>query len=57
MISVHIFPGRDGGYYVRLVASNGETLSVSESFRTKFNAKRHTKRFFPQYVIKEVDAA
>ncbi len=55
VIAVHVFPGRDGGYFVRLVASNGETLSISESFRTKWNAKRHAKRFFPQLPIKELE--
>jgi uncharacterized protein YegP (UPF0339 family) len=38
-----IFKGQDGGYYYHLVASNGQILAVSESYRTKWGAKRGAK--------------
>lgn len=42
------------GWYVRLIASNGEKLTVSEAYFSKYNATRAAKRVFPnlerQYV-------
>lgn len=40
-------------WYVRLKAANGETLSISESFRTKWNARWHAKRFYPSLRIED----
>lgn len=39
------------GWYVRLVAANGEKLSVSEAYYSKWNAKRAAKRVFPNLEI------
>lgn len=44
---VSLYPGGDKGWYVRLVAGNGETISVSEKYATKWNAKRAAKKNFP----------
>jgi uncharacterized protein DUF1508 len=35
-----LFPGRKRRWFVRLVASNGETLAISQAYATKWNAKR-----------------
>ncbi|MEM6785466.1 MAG: YegP family protein [Bacteroidota bacterium] len=34
-----LFKGRDGQYYFRLKAVNGETIAVSEGYTTKASAK------------------
>ncbi len=54
---VQIFKG--GGrqpWYVRLVASNGQVLAVSEGYRTKWNAKRGARRMYPGLTVREVKA-
>lgn len=54
---VEIFKG--GGrqpWYVRLVAANGQTLSISEGYYSKWNAKRAAKRMFPGLEIVEGEA-
>lgn len=55
MNTVHIFRG--GGaqpWYVRLVSSNGQVLSVSEGYFSKWNAKRAAHKMFPDTPIKEL---
>lgn len=45
---VDLFKG--GGihrWYLRLVASNGKTLALSEGYLTKWNAKRAAAKNFP----------
>jgi uncharacterized protein YegP (UPF0339 family) len=44
------------GWYVRLVAGNGEKLNVSEAYFSKWNAKRAARRMFPDAPVKIVDA-
>ncbi len=34
------------GYFLRLVGANNKTLAVSESYVTKFNARRAAKKNF-----------
>lgn len=49
------FPGRKKEWYVRLKAGNHETLNTSEGFATKWNAKRHAKKIFPNLEVKPLD--
>lgn len=52
---VHIFRG--GGaqpWFVRLVSGNGQVLSISEGYYSKWNAKRAARRMFPHLPIREV---
>ncbi len=42
------------GWYVRLIATNGEKLTVSEAYYSKWNAKRAAKRVFPGMDIRQV---
>jgi hypothetical protein len=42
-------------WYVRVVAGNGEIVSISEGFVSKYNAKRHARRFHPDLEIREVE--
>jgi hypothetical protein len=52
---VQVFKG--GGHqpwYVRLVSQNGQVLSISEGYATKWNAKRAARRMFPESVVVEV---
>jgi uncharacterized protein YegP (UPF0339 family) len=34
-------------WYVRLIAENGEVLTVSEGYYSKWNAQRAARRVFP----------
>jgi hypothetical protein len=50
---------RGGGrqpWYVRLVSGNGQVLSISEGYATKWNAKRAARRMFPGLTVVEVAA-
>lgn len=52
---VQIFKG--GGaqpWFVRLVSSNGQVLSISEGYFSKWNAKRAARRMFRGVPIREV---
>jgi hypothetical protein len=54
-LRVQVFKG--GGqqpWYVRLVSQNGQVLSISEGYATKWNAKRAARRMFPESVVVEV---
>lgn len=42
--------GASGRWYVKLVAANHETLSVSETFYSKWNAKRAARKLVPNDV-------
>jgi uncharacterized protein YegP (UPF0339 family) len=62
MLTAQVFKGEvskyPGGYklwYVRLVAENGEIVSVSEGYITKWNAKRAAKKNFPTLKLVVVD--
>ena len=52
---VHIFRGKGlRNWRVRLVASNGRTLSISEGYYSRWNAKRAARRMYPGLEVKEV---
>lgn len=54
---VEIFKGKGiQPWFVRLKSPNGRTLSISEGYLTKWNAKRAALRMFPGVEIKEVRA-
>jgi uncharacterized protein YegP (UPF0339 family) len=54
-VTVQIFLGKGAkNWRVRLVASNGRILSVSEGYFSKYNAKRAARRMFPDLPQKEV---
>ena len=54
---VHIRRGQGRHpWYVSLVSSNGQVLSISEGYYSKWNARRAAKRMFPGMPIKEVEA-
>lgn len=54
-MTVHIFRGHGRQpWFVRLVSSNGQVLSISEGYFSKFNAKRAARRMYPGLPIKEV---
>lgn len=41
-------------WYVRLVSPNGQTLTISEGYFSKWNARRAARKMFPDSPIKEV---
>ncbi len=43
------------GWYFRFVASNGEPMSVSESFTTKWSAKRSARKVAESLRVEMVD--
>lgn len=54
-MTVQIFKGKGiHPWYVRLVSVNGQVLSVSEGYYSKWNAKRAARRMFPGLRIVEV---
>ena len=62
MLTAQVFKGETSRYpggfklwYVRLVAANGETISVSEGYVTKWNAKRAAKKNFPYAKLVVID--
>ena len=57
---VEIFKGKGRilpGYFYRLVSSNGQTLSVSESFTTKWSAKRSARKVAESLRVELVDTS
>lgn len=53
---VQIFKGAGRQpWYVRLVSSNGQILSVSEGYVSKWGAKRAAHRMFPDVPVREVE--
>ncbi len=55
---VEIFKGKGRilpGYFFRLVAANGEPISVSESFTTKWSAKRSARKVAESLRVELVD--
>lgn len=54
---VEIYKGRDKRepWRVRLVGRNGEILSVSEGYYSKWNAKRAARKVFPDLELREVE--
>lgn len=45
---VSSYPGGHRRWYIRTVAENGEVLSVSQGYATKWTAKRAAKKNFPR---------
>lgn len=43
-----------GGYYLVLVAANGEPLATSESYRTHWGAKRAARHNFPGHPLNDL---
>ena len=56
MSVVHLVRDVRGRYYLRLVSANGQTLSVSEAYFSKWNAKRAARKNFPGKKLIEVEA-
>ncbi len=57
---VEIFKGQGRilpGWYYRLVSSNGQTLSVSESYVTRWNAKRGARKVAESLRVELVDVS
>ncbi len=55
---VEIFKGQGRilpGWYYRLVSSNGQTLTVSESYVTHWNAKRAARKVAESLRVELVD--
>ncbi len=55
---VEVFKGQgriQPGYFFRLVAANGEPISVSESFTTKWSAKRSARKVAESLRVELVD--
>ena len=40
MSKFEIFKGKDGQYYFRLIANNGEVVATSEGYTTKQNCQK-----------------
>lgn len=54
-MKVEIFKGEGiHPWYVRLRASNGRVLTISEGYYSKWNAKRAARRMFPTLQPKEI---
>lgn len=51
---VHLIADRRGKYYLRLVGANGEVLAHSESYFSKWNAKRAARKNFPGVRLIEI---
>lgn len=52
---VHIVKGQGRHpWYVRLVSPNGQVLSISEGYFSKWNAKRAARKMYPALSVKEV---
>ncbi len=57
---VEIFRGKGRilpGYFFRLVAANGEPISVSESFTTKWSCKRSARKVAESLRVELVDTS
>ncbi len=55
---IELFKGEGrilSGWYFRFVASNGEPMSVSESFTTKWSAKRSARKVAESLRVELVD--
>ena len=52
-MTVQIWKSHDG-WRVRLVGANGERLTVSEAYYSKWNAKRAARRVFPNLPVEHV---
>lgn len=53
---IHIFKGEGRQpWYVRAVSRNGQTLTISEGYVSKWGAKRAARRMFPDTEILYTD--
>lgn len=50
-VTVEIFVGKDGQFYVRTKARNRQVGTVSEGYRRKSSAVRAARRWFPRLPI------
>ena len=56
-MTVQLFRGKGvHPWYLRLVSDNGQVLTISEGYYSKWNAKRAAKKIFPLLPLREVDA-
>lgn len=51
---VHLVRDTKGRWYLRLISANGEILAHSESYFSKWNAKRAARKNFPGKRVIEV---
>ena len=55
-MTVQVFKGSGRHpWYVRAVAANGQVLTTSEGYYSKFNAKRAARRMFPLVPLTEAE--
>lgn len=54
MSVVHLVADSSGRWYLRLVGANGETLAHSESYYSKWGAKRAARKNFPGKKLVEI---
>jgi len=55
-VKVELFKGVDGYWYLKLVASNGETLAVSEGYTRRWSARRAARKNFKGIGVVEVES-
>lgn len=57
-MKIEVFKGKDGQWYVRVVGANGKTVTITEGYANKANAKRSArmmrfKTLFAKIVVAE----
>ena len=57
-MKIQVFKGKDGLWYVRVVAANNKTVTITEGYSNKGNAKRSArmlrlKMLFSKIVVAE----
>jgi uncharacterized protein YegP (UPF0339 family) len=52
---IELFTGKDGKSYFRKKSANGKTMSDSQGYSTKSNARRAAKHLFPGITIVDLD--
>ena len=52
---IELFKGKGAQpWYLRIVAANGQTVTTSEGYASKWNAKRAARKMFPGIELKEL---
>lgn len=51
MEKIEIFKGKDGNYYWRVVAPNGEITQQSEGYVSKSNARRAARLLADKFLV------
>ena len=55
-VSVQVFKGSGRHpWYVRAVSGNGQVMTTSEGYFSKFNANRAARRMFPLATLRELE--